>query len=678
MKKHKLNFFPWLIIGVILLLSLVLRCRYVWVTPMEFDEGHWLMFGVLANAGYPAYTETFVGIPPLALLTIQLGDALFGYSSLALRYPMMLYSLIGIAGIYWIFTGWRGQTGLLAGALAALFVATDADALRGSGTIMAEIPAMSLAALSLALAWQYYYDRHKFWLLLSGVTFTLSVALKIFVVFLPVVIAVLMAFAVLPDYRRDRRLAVRRLIVLGSIWLGGVLIPLIPFLLMYDPAAMYEQVYLFRLVVRHAYLSTGLDDVSTLENISRIGQMMLRRGPLVVGTLLGSVIGWKQRRVDVTVWLTWLCLAALLLTSHAPLRGRYSVLLLPPLAALSGLTLASITEWGFFWLRQKWPVRKAGLLIGLLVGGLVLVTLMTPLRLALAAPAPDTFAEDMRPERLDAINYARSSTSPDDCLITDDQRFAFRADRLVPPAMSETSKALLLAGWLTTADIVREVKAKDCAMVVYALGRFDDFLPDLREQLRHLYYLEIRLANNTVIYTARKDIVSVPSIPMGVQFGEAVILEGIDVLPSPARAGQEISLVTYWSAAKPVSQSYKIFLQLRNSQNQVIAGLDHFPFPAPNNTSGKFYQVLPSIDPRQYTVADVAVYPRLGMLPTKVWPVGKTLREVTTFTLPANLPAGTYRFFIGLYHPDTLTRVPINNTDGDAFLLTSVEVIDTR
>jgi hypothetical protein len=678
MKKQKCNFLPWLVIGVILLLSLALRCHYVWVTPMEFDEGHWLMFGVLVNAGHPAYTETFVDSPPLALLTIQLGEALFGYTSLAVRYPMMLYSLVGIASIYWIFMGWRSQAGLLAGALAALFISADADALRGSGTIMTEVPAVSLAVLSLALTWQYYYHRHKFWLLLSGVAFTLSVALKIFVIFLPAIIAVLMAFAVLPDYRRDWRLAVRQLIVLGSIWLAGALIPFTLFLIMYDPVAMYKQVYLFKLAVRDIYLSAGVDDVSTLGNIIRIEQMILRRSPLVAGTLMAIVIGWKQHRVEVTVWLTWLCLAALLMTSHAPLRDRYSVLLLPPLAALSGLTLGLVIEGGFARLRQKWPSRRVSLAAGSLVGVLVLVTLITPLRLALTAPTPNTFAEDMRPERLDAINYARSSTAPDDCLITDDQRFAFQADRLVPPAMSQTVKGLLLTGWLTTADIVGEVKAKDCPLVVYALGRFDDYLPDLREQLRNLYYLEIRPANDTVIYAVPKEVVLAPSIPLNVQFGEAVILKGIDVLPSSARAGQEVSLVTYWCAAKPISQAYKIFLQLRNSQDQVVANLDHFPFPAPTNTSGKFYQILPSIDPQQYTAADVAMYPRLGMLPTNVWPVGKILREVTTFTLPANLPAGTYNLVIGLYHPDSLTRVPINNTVGDELRLTSVEVIDTR
>jgi hypothetical protein len=272
----------------------------------------------------------------------------------------------------------------------------------------------------------------------------------------------------------------------------------------------------------------------------------------------------------------------------------------------------------------------------------------------------------MRLERLDAINYARSATSPNDCLITDDQRFAFRAGRLVTPAMSETSKALLLSGWLTADDIVREVKSKNCAMVVYALGRFNDFLPDLREQLRDLFHLEIQFTGNTVIYTARKEVASAPSMPLAAKFGEAIILDGVDVLPLPGYPGRELTLSTYWRAAKPVEHSYKISLQLRNSQDQVVTSLDHFPFPAPDHSYGKRYQILPSIGPNQYTAADVAVYPQLGMLPTNTWPVEKTLREVTTFYLPTDLPPGPYRLYIGMYDPDTQVRLPVRTETGES------------
>jgi hypothetical protein len=105
-------------------------------------------------------------------------------------------------------------------------------------------------------------------------------------------------------------------------------------------------------------------------------------------------------------------------------------------------------------------------------------------------------------------------------------------------------------------------------------------------------------------------------------------------------------------------------LQLRNSQNEAVASYDHFPFSAPKNTSGHYYQILPSIDPNQFTAEDIAIYPREGMLPTKAWEPGHVIREVYTVHLPANLPPDKYNLYIGLYDPETLHRLPVQTEYG--------------
>lgn len=86
---------------ILLLISLLWRISYLSEEAFNYDEGHWWMFGKLAVEGFKPYTEIFVGIPPMALLTIQAGVSLFG-STWNVRIPMMLYSLVGVISMYWL------------------------------------------------------------------------------------------------------------------------------------------------------------------------------------------------------------------------------------------------------------------------------------------------------------------------------------------------------------------------------------------------------------------------------------------------------------------------------------------------------------------------------------------------------------------------------------------------
>ncbi len=106
---------------LLLLVSLALRLLYVQVNALSYDEGHREMFGALAAQGYAPYKEVFVGIPPLALLTMQLGVTLFD-GTLSVRYPMMLYSLIGVGAIYWLVKRQAPGRPVMAGLLAAAFL----------------------------------------------------------------------------------------------------------------------------------------------------------------------------------------------------------------------------------------------------------------------------------------------------------------------------------------------------------------------------------------------------------------------------------------------------------------------------------------------------------------------------------------------------------------------------
>jgi hypothetical protein len=93
---------------------------------------------------------------------------------------------------------------------------------------------------------------------------------------------------------------------------------------------------------------------------------------------------------------------------------------------------------------------------------------------------------------------------------------------------------------------------------------------------------------------------------------------------------------------------YKVFVQLRNQDDQIVAQADHFIFEG----------FLTSL-----------VIEQLGR--EDEW-----LRDTADLTLPRELPPGTYRLLVGLYDPDTLERVPVaaDQSGENAVLLETVSV----
>jgi hypothetical protein len=316
-----------------------------------------------------------------------------------------------------------------------------------------------------------------------------------------------------------------------------------------------------------------------------------------------------------------------------------------------------------------------------LLTGIIGLAFTIPVKSLSRTPAPYTFPN----LNFDVVDYVERTTIEDDCIVTDDQRFAFASNRLVPAALSETGHGRLATGWLTVEDIVNEIQRYDCPVVVYMVGYFDHYLPHLRTELRNLYFLEITYDKNFVIYTAKRHTTRKPMISSKARIGQNIVLNGIDFTPLPWRPEQEVRLATYWTVLEPPDRAYKIFVQLRNSRSETVSSFDFFPFAVPSDR----YQLWPQFDYQYWIVPnfanqitsaeDAALYPTRGLVPTNAWPVDNTVREITTIKLP-DLTPGTYDLYLGMYDPDSLVRLPVYNQSegGDILWLTQIEVVENK
>jgi len=141
-----------------------------------------------------------------------------------------------------------------------------------------------------------------------------------------------------------------------------------------------------------------------------------------------------------------------------------------------------------------------------------------------------------------------------------------------------------------------------------------------------------------------------PGVSLDVRFGDAIVLKGYslarkDVHPVQAAdcssvgvlcltPGDDVQVTLFWQALKPVDRDYTVFVHLRDVQGATPAQRDGQPFD--------------------------------GLYPTSRWQAGDMVVQPVDVDLPPDLPAGTYKLYVGLYRLETMTRLSIqNDTSGE-------------
>lgn len=648
------------LITFVLLLSVAVRLLYLPKNVLDYDEGHWLMFGTLAAKGYTPYTELFVGIPPLALLTVKLSALLFG-SDLTVRLPMMLYSLLGIWAMYRLV---MRQASPLAGLLAAMLLAFQANYFLQSVSLMTEVPAVALSLLAVALVARYNRTQTWGWLALAGAVTTASLLIKFFVILLPALIGLqLLAMNVAVDPVTHRpKINLRRFLWAGAVWLAGAIVALLPFVIMFDPVAMATEVLQFRFLLREAkFVQEGITAGNNLVMV--LISFWQTLAPLLVVTIISLAILLVRRAGELKAgwfWLAWFVLAVIVLANQIPFRERYVVMLVPPLVAITGIGAAHAVDW--LW-RRVWPAHRlrtalAGLLVAL---ALMLIKPVT----ALMLPPEESWLDADEVGRRAAATFVHRITSPDDCIVVDDQRFAFLSERMVPPWLSETSTARLQVGWLSSSTVADAAAKADCVALIYISDRFPTYLPDLDDKAGQIFALKLIFAQSeesraTTVFVIPYQLQRTPSIVLDYALGDMVNFKGMDVTPGPWQGGQEISLSTYWQAIKPIPKDYKIFVHIKDDAGNTVLIYDHYPFET------KIEDTILAIQPTDVKlfeagdkVENFKNYPATGLLPTRLWPLNSTVRETMTVHLPDSLPPGNYDIVVGLYDETSGERLPV-------------------
>jgi hypothetical protein len=595
------------------------------------DEGAYLMWAWLVHSGHSLYSDTVSVSAPFFIAALDGAFALAGVSLIAGRAMVLGFLGLTLLGLIWcgrLLHDWP------AGLLAALAFSLAPLTFALSRMAIGEIPSVALATLSLVGATAYWRHAGWGWLALSGLTFSLSLLVKAMNPLVALPVLGLVTARHIPGQVRWSRL-----IKAWAVWGLASLAPILVCLLIYDPAALYDQAVAFRLDLRAAFPWHVSDNIAQLE------QFIQGQWGIVTLALAGLALLARKARWEILLPLgLWLVGGLVTVLLHSPLFLHHTVILLPPLALLAGIGLV---ETAMLLQQKRWTWSMLGL-------GAALVFLLA---LPGTIQANRTVQAASFGREAEATNFLKQVTWPGDNVISDNLLLPFVAERQTPPPLGDLAQVAIDSGRQTSERLI----AISEAYPVEAVANWALRLPYLDEYMQWVEnnYLVRRVWDNYhVIYFGRRVKADQIPTPLNADLGDAIELLGYGVANGELAPGSHgwvieskqgtIDVTLYWQARSPLEENYTVFVQLLDSEGRLVTQHDGQP-----------------------------VY---GYLPTGDWSPGDIIPDRHRLPLPAGLSRGRYQLIAGMYTLDTLQRLPVrlssaSDTD-DHVTLAQLEIGD--
>lgn len=648
----------WAALFGIAVIAILVRARLLDLYIISSDEAIHLIWLRLMAQGYRPYSEVYITYPPFYPMILALVWNIWA-SQAAQHWLSVAYAMFGAVGVALLA---RKFAGPLAGVIAAVLILFSPVLLAYSVAVLGEFPSVVWSVWSIYLAWLYRdataNRTTRLYLILSGLCMAASLLTKVLspfaVALIPLIIiskfwpapSLLIPLPVEKGSRAGggvraifkkatQTLAAciksRRFWSDLALWSAAFLLPFIIAFIVFDLGPLLQQVVGQRLEARSAYLDGGR---FWLTRYNRAAEFWQEDTVLVVLAGLGLILTAIRHQKDLWLIVAWLLLALAMLLIHEPLRHKHFVILLPPLAILGGTAISVL--WAILRQKSGWAYRLAA------AAGLVVVLIFYPrqVQTTLAYWQARSSDPDIANYQAEALAFIEQITAPHDCLITDEMKLVYWANRMAPPELAEVSENRLKSGALTFEQLAAITDNYDCQVVapVSDTPRIPKYLPDYIEWVEKKYLGQFEYGDDLTLYFAKADTTPKPGTPLRADFNGEILFHGYTLPAGPISPGERVPITLVWQAQTRPVTDYKIFVQVRNAGQSTLANADHEPY--------------------------------LGLIPTSSWPAGAVVQEMNWLTLPEDMAPGAYQIYVGLYRPDILERLPItNDTSGENALV---------
>jgi hypothetical protein len=588
-----------LLLTGLLLVYLIWGAAHLGGFQWDDDEGINVIKARLVEAGFRLYRDIWSDQPPLLTWILAATFRLVAPEVTPGRFVILLFATGGLLGIAQIAKGLAAPAAAL---LATLLLAVAPSYFTYARAIMVGLPAMALAALALAVAW----DTPCRWrLLASGALFGASLLIKPITAYQVVVLAAVAALPCLRDPTVDWRSVLRQW---GWLGVGGGIVVL-PVVVVIGPDFVTQVVGTYA-ETKKAY------SFSLMTNLSWTGHYLVENiGPFVLA-IWGVVVWLRTQRTELGLMVLWLGLTLVALLTHTPLRTHQFLLLLFPTAILVAVGIED--------LRQTFLAGPTLNRVLALVPALIALSWLV---IALSADASLLIATNNDNDNWISIEIIRSAVAPDELVVTDAPMLAFRANRLVPSSLAVPSLRRLRTGGLTERFVIEQTAAAQPRAVVLWDGRFD-LLPDYVEWVEQHYQLARSFnGGQKRIYLSVRDV----QHPQDVNFGGEIRLLGYRLNTSRVEPGGRLYVTLYWRAIRRPTAIYSGFVHLLGPEGGLLSQCDL--------VTGTWSHL------------------------TVAWEPGEIVIEHYELEIPVDAPPGPWPLEVGLYEYQSRRRLPILDAD---------------
>ena len=136
-----------------------------------------------------------------------------------------------------------------------------------------------------------------------------------------------------------------------------------------------------------------------------------------------------------------------------------------------------------------------------------------------------------------------------------------------------------------------------------------------------------------------------PSVALDADFGEGIRLRGYTLVGDSFAPGDILPVTLFWEARAPISEPYKVTVQLLGDAGAPVAQHDGEPVG--------------------------------GFAPTTIWQSGQVVIDRHGILLPADLHSGDYTLVVAVYHAATGERLPVTiggESAGDSLPLSEIAI----
>lgn len=499
----------------------------------SWDESLLIATSRAVDAGYALYEEIWYDYPPLFPFLLQLAFRLGSDPIQAARGLIVACSLLTLISAGWITR--QVSHSDLASITAVLLLLLAPPFVANSRAALADLPALTLAALALATTLYGKKSKARPWFAVAGFLYSASLAMKptSYFVILPMIVLLWTQDGDAAFPLQDLTTLVERLLFVA----GGCIIGLVLFFAWVPMRAFLQQLlqtywrtqkqygFAFAENLQHMWFYFTGDEYGgsqyglfSLGFFGCLAMLRKRQNPRVLAALLWLGTG-------LVVWL-----------SHAPLYDHHLITLLLPLVVLAALGVVELIQMISAEFR---PYFLCILGICSLWLYLLSIPALLETNMGLARPPDDDEDEDA----LIAAQELQYLTTSDDFIITDSLMMACRADRHVPPEMLNLSSRRIKSGQLTANKAIAWTERYEPAAIIFWNDRLES-MSGYVDWVQSHYRLARWFGKERRIYLP----LSPPAYSTVYTYGEELTLLGYTWESSTSRQEEPEQLTLYWRA----------------------------------------------------------------------------------------------------------------------------------